>query len=67
MRFLIPHSVRSTLYHDDVGLNNILVSPSGTAVGLVDWQGSRVRPLWDATYFLQDENLIDNPQELDAL
>ncbi|KAJ6569895.1 kinase-like domain-containing protein [Mycena sp. CBHHK59/15] len=59
-----------TLYHDDLTLNNILVSPSRTVVGLVDWQGSRVRPLWDTTrhtHFLQDENLIDDRQEWDAL
>ncbi|KAJ7073964.1 hypothetical protein C8F01DRAFT_5439 [Mycena amicta] len=59
-----------TLYHDDLTLNNILVSPAGTVVGLVDWQGSRVRPLWDATrntHFLQDENLFDDPVEWNAL
>ncbi|KAJ7714976.1 kinase-like domain-containing protein [Mycena metata] len=59
-----------TLYHNDLGLNNILVSPSGTVVGLVDWQGSHVRPLWDATrhtHFLQDENLVDTPHELNRL
>ncbi|KAJ7103691.1 kinase-like domain-containing protein [Mycena crocata] len=59
-----------TLCHDDFQLNNILVSPSGSVVGLVDWQGSGVFPLWDATrasHFLQDESLIDNPQEWDAL
>ncbi|KAJ7931762.1 kinase-like domain-containing protein [Mycena leptocephala] len=28
------------LYHANLGLNNILVSPSGTVVGLVDWQSS---------------------------
>ncbi|KAJ7747499.1 hypothetical protein B0H16DRAFT_1888724 [Mycena metata] len=34
-----------TLCHDDLGLNNILVSPSGTVVGLMDWQGSHARLL----------------------
>ncbi|KAJ7432667.1 kinase-like domain-containing protein [Mycena galericulata] len=57
-----------TLYHDDLSLNNILVLPLGNVVGLVDWRGSRVRALWDATlhsHFLQ-VNLIDDQQELPA-
>ncbi|KAJ7491626.1 hypothetical protein B0H11DRAFT_1803782 [Mycena galericulata] len=62
-----PHFI---LCQDDLDLNNILVSPSGTVVGLVDWQGSSVHPLWNAprpTHFLQDESLVDDQQERDSL
>ncbi|KAJ7073960.1 kinase-like domain-containing protein [Mycena amicta] len=44
-----------TLYHDDLSLSNILVSPSGNVVGLVDWQGA------------QDNNLFNDLQERYAL
>lgn len=59
-----------SLSHDDFSLSNILVSPSGTVTGLVDWQGSRICPLWnDARYatFLQDPNVLEDQQELDSL
>ncbi|KAJ7693741.1 kinase-like domain-containing protein [Mycena olivaceomarginata] len=59
-----------SLCHDDFSLSNILVSPSGTVVGLVDWQGSRICPLWNgARYatFLQDPNVLEDQQELNSL
>ncbi|KAJ6584439.1 hypothetical protein B0H19DRAFT_386883 [Mycena capillaripes] len=52
-----------TLCHDDFPLSSIPVSPSGTVVGPVDWQGSRICPLWnDAWYatFLEDPSVLED-------
>ncbi|KAJ7243566.1 kinase-like domain-containing protein [Mycena haematopus] len=59
-----------SLCHGEFSLGNILVSPSGTVVGLVDWQGSRICPLWNGARhatFLQDPNVLEDQQELNSL
>ncbi|KAJ7634632.1 kinase-like domain-containing protein [Roridomyces roridus] len=50
------------LTHDDFSESNLLVSPEGSEiVGLVDWQGSRVCPLWNGRRF---ETFLDHPRIL---
>jgi hypothetical protein len=42
-----------TLIHSDLRADNLLFSPNGTAVTLVDWQGAGIGPAgWDLAYFL---------------
>ncbi|KAJ7900908.1 kinase-like domain-containing protein [Mycena leptocephala] len=58
------------LFHDDFDMGNILVSDEGKVVGIVDWEGSRVCPLWnDQRYstFLRDLNRHNDAEELASL
>ncbi|KAJ7253748.1 hypothetical protein B0H12DRAFT_1116484 [Mycena haematopus] len=38
-----------TLCHDDFNLGNMLATPTGKVTALLDWQGSRVLPLWNSS------------------
>ncbi|KAJ7253751.1 hypothetical protein B0H12DRAFT_579186 [Mycena haematopus] len=40
-----------TLCHDDFNLGNILATPTGKVTALLDWQGSRVLPLWNSARY----------------
>ncbi|KAJ7820165.1 kinase-like domain-containing protein [Mycena olivaceomarginata] len=58
------------LFHDDFEMRNILVSDDGKVAGIIDWEGSRVCPLWnDRRYssFLRDPNTQDDAEELASL
>ena len=49
-----------TLIHSDLRADNLLFSPSGDAVTLVDWQGAGVGPAgWDLAYFLSQSLDVD--------
>ena len=50
----------STLIHSDLRADNLLFSPDGTAVTLVDWQGAGIGPpAWDLAYFLSQSLDVD--------
>ncbi|KAF7340433.1 Altered inheritance of mitochondria protein 9, mitochondrial [Mycena venus] len=57
------------LFHDDFELKNILISDCGTVVGVIDWEGSRICPLWNTSRcssFLQGE-FLDDEHEVASL
>ncbi|KAJ7732129.1 kinase-like domain-containing protein [Mycena metata] len=59
-----------SLFHDDFDMKNILVSDSGTVVGIIDWEGSRICPLWNSgrySTFLRDPNVLDDESEVASL
>ncbi|KAF7361179.1 Altered inheritance of mitochondria protein 9, mitochondrial [Mycena sanguinolenta] len=58
------------LFHDDFDMKNILVSDSGTIVGIIDWEGSRICPLWNNSRysaFLRDPRALDDDNEVASL
>ncbi|KAJ7864102.1 hypothetical protein B0H14DRAFT_3443688 [Mycena olivaceomarginata] len=58
------------LFHDDFTMGNMLVSDSGTVVGIIDWEGSRTLPLWNGSRhvgLLQDVNMFDDEVEMESL
>ncbi|KAJ6452285.1 kinase-like domain-containing protein [Mycena sanguinolenta] len=58
------------LFHDDFDMKNILVSDSGTVVGVIDWEGSRICPLWNNSRysaFLRDPRVLDDEDEVASL
>lgn len=51
----------STLIHSDLRADNLLFSPAGDSVVLIDWQGVGVGPpSWDLAYFLTQSLNIDD-------
>lgn len=58
-------------FHDDFQWSNVLVSPEDPTklVGILDWEGSRVLPVWDNSRLADPvgRNIIDDPEELRRL
>ena len=59
----------STLIHSDLRADNLLFSPDGSAVTLIDWQGVGIGPAgWDLAYLLSQSLDVDtrraNEQDL---
>jgi Phosphotransferase enzyme family len=53
-------SLSPTLIHSDLRADNLLFSPDGSAVTLVDWQGAGIGPAgWDLAYFLSQSLDVD--------
>ena len=51
----------ATLIHLDLRLDNLLFSPDGTTVTVIDWQGVGVGPAsWDLAYFISQSLTIEN-------
>lgn len=56
-----------TLIHSDLRADNLLFSPDGTAVTLVDWQGAGIGPAgWDLAYFLSQSLDVDTRRAHEA-
>ncbi|KAJ6622648.1 kinase-like domain-containing protein [Mycena sp. CBHHK59/15] len=68
---LDPPENAFVLYHDDFNSGNILVSHADptVVVGILDWEGSRVSPLWDPRRMctVLSDSKVDDPQELASL
>ncbi|KAJ7718083.1 kinase-like domain-containing protein [Mycena metata] len=47
------HDERFVLSHGDLSIANILYTPPSNVVGIIDWQGSSVLPVW-ATFLRSD-------------
>jgi hypothetical protein len=59
-----------SLFHDDFDMKNILVSDGGTVVGIIDWEGSRICPLWNSSRYaayLRGPNVLDDESEVASL
>ncbi|KAJ7734016.1 hypothetical protein DFH07DRAFT_780443 [Mycena maculata] len=57
-----------SFFHDDMG--NILVSNCGTVVDIIDWEGSRICPLWNKSRystFLRDPRVLVDESEVVSL
>ncbi len=68
---LDPPESPFVLFHDDFQWSNVLVSPEDPTklVGILDWEGSRVLPVWDNSRLADPvgRNIIDDPEELRRL
>lgn len=66
-----PPEFPFVLYHDDFDTHNILVSHSDPTmvVGILDWEGSRIAPLWDRLRLgrILTDSSVDDPDELRRL
>ncbi|TFK44096.1 kinase-like domain-containing protein [Crucibulum laeve] len=69
VRGLPAEPVTSILYHDDLGVGNIIVSYDDPTniVAVIDWEGSRVLPIWEnglLSKFIQDERIAEYDADL---
>ena len=56
----------STFIHSDLRADNLLFSPDGESVALIDWQGSCIAPpVFDFAYFLIQSLSIENRKRLE--
>ena len=54
----------STFVHSDLRADNLLFSPDGTSVTIVDWQGCGVGPpCFDLAYFISQSLTVDDRRE----
>jgi len=51
-----------SLHHDDISLNNILVTDDGKLTALIDWEFSMTRPLYSTAYY---PKLLQGPESVD--
>ena len=57
----------STFIHSDLRADNLLFSPDGESVSLIDWQGCCIAPpVFDFTYFLIQSMTIEDRQRLEG-
>ncbi|KAJ7084643.1 kinase-like domain-containing protein [Mycena belliarum] len=59
------------LFHDDFNEGNIIMSSSDPAkvVGIIDWEGSRISPLWDPRRLCSvlNKDVVKDPEEFASL
>ncbi|KAJ7689816.1 hypothetical protein B0H17DRAFT_1134753 [Mycena rosella] len=68
---LDPPESPFALFHDDFNEGNVLVSHSDPTqvVGIIDWEGSRISPVWDPRRLCSvlRHNMVDDPEEFASL
>ncbi len=56
----------STFVHSDLRADNLLFSPDGSSVALIDWQGCCIAPpVFDFTYFLIQSLTVEDRQKFE--
>ncbi|KAJ7689800.1 kinase-like domain-containing protein [Mycena rosella] len=68
---LDPPESPFVLFHDDFNEGNVLVSYSDPTqvVGIIDWEGSRISPVWDPRRLCSvlRHDMVDDPDEFASL